>query len=346
MAVWGKQFSSGDQTLVSRQAFWRSGFRTCQSCRIGPIQEAQEGAGCRMNGDGYGTTVFTCLNCNWNTSFQYDDASEDCYYYEARNWSRRPEPAAVVKPEPPASEPDKPELLKTTETVTPEALPVVPNALEKWNRFYEEANLTGKVPPWESAEAFIGLRKIATSFPEVFSKEKSCIELGCGCSASSVFLSTLMNDCVAVDLSPIAIERAKLMFPESNVNWKVGDLFDDTFINTLGTFDILFDMQCFHVLRDIDELKIARNVFNLLKPNGYCIIVSGAYSDDEIGLEPGPPRLKQEELIKPFINQGMEQITIELTRFNSTPYYQTLPEPPLCWVAMFRKPNAKAAAEE
>ena len=43
-----------------------------------------------MNGDGYGTEVFTCSSpekCGWSTSFQYDDAS-DTYYYETRGWSR------------------------------------------------------------------------------------------------------------------------------------------------------------------------------------------------------------------------------------------------------------------
>eukprot|EP00521_Asterionellopsis_glacialis_P005934 CAMPEP_0195267854 /NCGR_PEP_ID=MMETSP0706-20130129/12827_1 /TAXON_ID=33640 /ORGANISM="Asterionellopsis glacialis, Strain CCMP134" /LENGTH=168 /DNA_ID=CAMNT_0040322663 /DNA_START=113 /DNA_END=619 /DNA_ORIENTATION=- len=51
-------------------------------------------AGCRMNGDGYGTTVFTCTKCNWQTSFQYDDAAE-VYYYETQHYKDVPDPPTV-----------------------------------------------------------------------------------------------------------------------------------------------------------------------------------------------------------------------------------------------------------
>ena len=112
----GSQFSVGDQS--NRLAFWISGFKTCQdrSCcshnddddeqkksnknepswvvkrqQRGTIRSEDHVAGCRMNGDAYGTTVFTCTLCGWKTSFQYDDASEP-YYYETRSWNREASP--------------------------------------------------------------------------------------------------------------------------------------------------------------------------------------------------------------------------------------------------------------
>mmetsp|Transcript_11280 Transcript_11280/g.23086 ORF Transcript_11280/g.23086 Transcript_11280/m.23086 type:complete len:189 (-) Transcript_11280:1937-2503(-) len=96
MAAWGSQFSTGDQG--NREEFWRSGFQTCQnsSCQSRKqdpkpktIRSEDVPAGCRMNGDGYGTTVFTCSECGWKTSFQYDDASEP-YYYETRDFRDTP----------------------------------------------------------------------------------------------------------------------------------------------------------------------------------------------------------------------------------------------------------------
>ena len=87
MASWGEQFSSGDQNVHHRAEFWRSGFRICQGCQQSSgMTSRSETAGCRRNGDGYGTEVFTCTKCNWSTSFQYDEAS-DTYYYETRGWS-------------------------------------------------------------------------------------------------------------------------------------------------------------------------------------------------------------------------------------------------------------------
>ena len=99
MAWIGNQFSSGDQGL-SREDFWRSGFKVCQSCGKRDIKCETHPAGCRMNGDAYGTEVFTCRECGWNTSFQYDDASDDCYYYETRYWTRDPPVPKVVSKTP------------------------------------------------------------------------------------------------------------------------------------------------------------------------------------------------------------------------------------------------------
>ncbi len=87
MASWGEQFSSGDQSYQSRHTFWLNGFRSCPKCQSVDIATSTEVAGCRRNGDGYGTEVFTCNKCKWNTSFQYDEAS-DTYYYETRFWDR------------------------------------------------------------------------------------------------------------------------------------------------------------------------------------------------------------------------------------------------------------------
>lgn len=88
MAACGSQFSSGDQGN-KREEFWRHGFSTCPSCGLKDISMETCCAGCRMNGDGYGTEVYTCKNCKWTTSFQYDEAS-DHYYYETRFWTREP----------------------------------------------------------------------------------------------------------------------------------------------------------------------------------------------------------------------------------------------------------------
>mmetsp|Transcript_84906 Transcript_84906/g.245313 ORF Transcript_84906/g.245313 Transcript_84906/m.245313 type:complete len:154 (-) Transcript_84906:308-769(-) len=93
MVSLGSQFSAGDQG-GGKEAFWRSGFKDCQgaSCRgrdrgASTVASESHTAGCRMNGDAYGTTVYTCTACGWSTSFQWDDAS-DTHFYETEGWSR------------------------------------------------------------------------------------------------------------------------------------------------------------------------------------------------------------------------------------------------------------------
>jgi len=77
------QFASGDQTNESRKAFIEADFRQCIKCKQTSISAEKHVDSCRMNGDAYGTTTFTCVKCGWNTSFQWDEASDD-YYYEIK----------------------------------------------------------------------------------------------------------------------------------------------------------------------------------------------------------------------------------------------------------------------
>lgn len=85
MSAWGLQFSVGDQTLESRKAFSKTGFKKCVKCNGTKIKSEKHVAGCRMNGDAYGTYTFECEDCKWLTSFHYDD-SGDNYFYEISEW--------------------------------------------------------------------------------------------------------------------------------------------------------------------------------------------------------------------------------------------------------------------
>ena len=93
------------------------------------------------------------------------------------------------------------------------------------------------------------------------------------------------------------------------------------------------------------------------------MVVTGAVSDDEAPLIPGPAMLTKEEVLAPFtayihtdssITSGMEEerggieavmevVNMYISRFNQTEHYSQLENPPKCWVTLFRKPNAEAA---
>lgn len=96
MTSWASQFSSGAQG-ESREEFWRNGFRTCPRCNNSNVISDVRPAGCRMSGDAYGTEEYTCQDCKWQTSFQYDEAAE-VYYYETRFWSREPPKPTPIRP--------------------------------------------------------------------------------------------------------------------------------------------------------------------------------------------------------------------------------------------------------
>ena len=93
MSVHGREFAKGDQSTQSRRKFWKSGYKSCPNCNKDLIKAAAFSAGCRHNGDGYGTTVFSCEKdgCNWQTSFLYDEGGDGPYYHETRSWAAEEE---------------------------------------------------------------------------------------------------------------------------------------------------------------------------------------------------------------------------------------------------------------
>jgi hypothetical protein len=90
MAAWGHQFKTGDQDDATRRKFWATLCTVCPKCEKKNITEEKTAAACRMNGDAYGTTVFTCKDCGWHTSFQWDDHGDN-YWYETVGWQINPD---------------------------------------------------------------------------------------------------------------------------------------------------------------------------------------------------------------------------------------------------------------
>ena len=80
MGSWGEQFTAGDQG-ERKKLFWQSGFKKCPQCTGADLKTQTHCAGCRHNGDGYGTETFECNTCSWNTSFQYDEAGKHISHY-------------------------------------------------------------------------------------------------------------------------------------------------------------------------------------------------------------------------------------------------------------------------
>lgn len=81
------QFKAGDQSDESRKQFYFDDFKICPKCQSKEIIEENYKGGWRWNGDGFGTDVFKCINCQWYTSFEYDEGGDYEYYYEPR-WKK------------------------------------------------------------------------------------------------------------------------------------------------------------------------------------------------------------------------------------------------------------------
>jgi 2-polyprenyl-3-methyl-5-hydroxy-6-metoxy-1,4-benzoquinol methylase len=225
--------------------------------------------------------------------------------------------------------------------------------VKKWDDYYINAQKSKTNPPWESDLPFHFLVDLIKSekeysskiFPDNKFKFKNVIELGCGASASSIWMTEEGLEVTAVDISKEGIKRAKLKDKLNKVKWIEANILDDNFFETTKlnreTFDLVFDLQCFHVVRFIDEDRASNLIYNLLKPNGKLMVVCGADIDvnnmDSIcnNSVSGPPRLKPDDFIIPLVKSGLKVLSIKLTKFNTNENYGE--NPPLCWVGLFEK---------
>jgi SAM-dependent methyltransferase len=215
-------------------------------------------------------------------------------------------------------------------------------------------------PPWESESEFHGLREIITD--KRIPPGSKCIEFGPGSSASSLYMALEGFKVDAVDVCPLAIERAKQRPNAELVNWIQADLLSPDLFSTKlapGSYDLVFDMQCFHCLREINEALAAEVIYTALKPQGYAMVVVGAadpsYDDIVEDPLPGPPMLWLHELRKPLEAAGLTTVQLSLSRLSPTPQYDVpvprnpLGLPPLAWVGLFQKvvwdPDAVYALE-
>ena len=260
------------------------------------------------------------------------------------------------------------------------------NEIEKWTRYYSSKD----APPWESTKPYRGLEIIVERSDCPLTPGSNVCEFGAGASASAEYLTEKGFHVTAIDICPLAKDRHKILYPKSNVNYIVGDVLDldgkgeveRTIKETVPNhyekdlasgidknvseeegfyFSFIFDMQSFHVMRDVDEFGAIEKMFNWLKPGGYCMVVTGANAEhSELTLEElahvcgsvvegfaphtshttlathntlatsirlhkmptkGPPLLYKAELVQPFVEYGFQCISCVLSNFNSTPAY-------------------------
>ena len=211
----------------------------------------------------------------------------------------------------------------------------------RWDAFYANTQTT---PPWESDLPFSHL----PALPYITENTgMAVIELGCGASASAVFLAEKGHSVVGVDVSPNALERARMLYPDSSVRWEEGDILDDGWRAChAGKYEFVLDIQVFHVLRLSAEAEITSLISDLLVPGGMAMVVAGADTsdipevEDEPVLDPGPPMMTKSALIQSFATHapGLSVVSITLSRFNQTPDYAArASRPPRCWVVLFQR---------
>jgi SAM-dependent methyltransferase len=112
------------------------------------------------------------------------------------------------------------------------------------------------------------------------------LELGCGVGRFSRHVARAGHRVVAVDFSPVAIDkaRARVARDERKPEFRVGDV---TNLHDVDEgFDVSFDVGCFHCLDAGQQSLYAAGVFRLLEPGGTLLIWALDASPSGIPLSP------------------------------------------------------------
>ena len=127
-------------------------------------------------------------------------------------------------------------------------------------------------------------------FAQSLAHGKVVLDLGCGEGYGASLLAEVAEHVTGIDLSPEAVEHARLRYPRANLNFLSGDC------RKTGLPERHFDLVvCFEMIEHIAEHEeLLREVHRLLKPGGVFVVSSPDkefYSDRE-GFE-NPFHLKE-----------------------------------------------------
>jgi SAM-dependent methyltransferase len=161
----------------------------------------------------------------------------------------------------------------------------------EWNAHY----LAGELP-WDTGRADEHLVELVEGGALPTGR---ALEVGCGTGTNALWLAERGYDVVAVDVAPLAIERARAKAGgAARCRFEVLDFLAADPPDTPGApFDLVFDRGCFHVF-DAAEVRarFARRVAAALAPGGAWLSVIG--STEGAARETGPPRRSARDVLE------------------------------------------------
>lgn len=123
------------------------------------------------------------------------------------------------------------------------------------------------------------------------------LEIGCGTGHNSIWLAKMGFSTVGIDMSPLAVEKARKNAENAHVQVRfecldfTKDLLDEK------PFGFAFDRGCFHTMdSDRDRALFATRLAEKLEPNGLWLSIIG--NDDAPPRKEGPPRRTAAQIVR------------------------------------------------
>jgi SAM-dependent methyltransferase len=155
-----------------------------------------------------------------------------------------------------------------------------------WDQKYRQGD-----SPWDTGQPSSELIRVVAA-----ESIRPCraIELGCGTGTNAVWLAQNSFEVTAVDLSPLALERARQRTAGAGVQVRLlaADVLNPS-QELGGPFDFFFDRGCYHVVRRVSAARYVQTLLGITRPGSIGLVLAGNAREAH---SPGPPVVTAEEI--------------------------------------------------
>jgi cyclopropane fatty-acyl-phospholipid synthase-like methyltransferase len=166
-------------------------------------------------------------------------------------------------------------------------LPSETSPQDDWDRMYREG-----LPPWETGKTADELARVLREHRSLIAGP-TAIELGSGTGADAIYLAKARFDVTAVEISPIAMERARARAEMAGaaVHFVLDDVFK--YAETAGKFDLIYDAGFYDYVRRKNLARLLDVLWRLSRPGSIYLTLAG--NSDETD-EDGPPGVTERDI--------------------------------------------------
>jgi SAM-dependent methyltransferase len=172
---------------------------------------------------------------------------------------------------------------------------------------WDDSYASGEPLPWDTG----------TPDPVLIETIGSCaiapgpaLEIGCGTGTNAIYLAERGFEVVGVDISPVAVENARVK-AQGRCRFETVDFLNEA--PPGGPFEFVFDRGCFHTFdEDRERSRFAQNVAAQLIGGGVWLSLIG--STEGPPRDAGPPRRNAREIIN-AIEPSLEILQLRSSEF-------------------------------
>ena len=173
---------------------------------------------------------------------------------------------------------------------------------------YKEAAGDNERIPWADLEPNAYFRRWAET-TGLTGENRTALVVGCGLGDDARFLHDLGFKVTAFDISPTAIEWARRLHHETDINFVVADLFE-TPNEWYQAFEFVLEIYTIQPLPMEMRQQVIDAIANFVQLDGKLLVVTRGREDDEIPPEM-PWALSRKDLSR-FEENGFEQVSLTI----------------------------------